>query len=270
MTEKNNASADHRQEVDDRESPSAQVLHDTIYKEAEKELSRSSSALFWSGLAAGLSMGFSMITEGLLMAYLPDTEWEPLVSNFGYSIGFLIVILGRQQLFTENTLTPILPFLQRKDTKTLIKVLKLWAVVLLANLLGALLIAFLSARTMIFDHHVQKAFLDIGLKAIEPPILTTFLRGIMAGWLIALMVWLLPYAETARVWVIIIITYIVGIGHFSHVIAGAVEIFTLGFMNEASWWTTITHYLLPTLFGNIIGGVIIVAALNHAQTVATK
>ena len=92
----------------------------------------------------------------------------------------------------------------------------------------------------------------------------------MAGWLIALMVWLLPYAETARVWVIIIITYIVGIGHFSHVIAGAVEIFTLGFMNQASWWTTITQYLLPTLFGNVIGGVIIVAALNHAQTVATK
>ena len=188
MTEKNKASTDHQEEVDKRESPSAQVLHDTIYKEAEKELGRSTSALFWSGLAAGLSMGFSMITEGLLLAYLPDAEWAPLVSNFGYSIGFLIVILGRQQLFTENTLTPILPLLHRKDTKTLVNVLRLWAVVLLANLLGALIIAFLSANTMIFDHHVQMAFQEIGLKAIEPSAGTIFLRGIMAGWLIALMV----------------------------------------------------------------------------------
>src|SRR5437868_6135333 len=118
------------QEIEDRAAPSGKIVYKAILKEGEEELERSSSALFWSGLAAGLSMGFSLVTEGLLTAYLPDARWRPLVAKFGYSIGFLIVILGRQQLFTENTLTPILPLLKRKDGGTILNVLRLWAVVL--------------------------------------------------------------------------------------------------------------------------------------------
>jgi formate/nitrite transporter FocA (FNT family) len=185
-------------------APSGKVVYKAILKEGEEELARSSSALFWSGLAAGLSMGFSMIAEGLLHAYLPDTYWRPLVAKFGYSAGFLIVILGRQQLFTENTLTPILPLLQSKPVATLGNVLRLWLIVLFANLLGALIVALVAARTNAFDPHVREAFAAIGNKAMENGFATTLLRGIFAGWLIALMVWLLPFAETARIWVIYI------------------------------------------------------------------
>lgn len=260
----------HQQEAQALKSPSAKVVHDSIYKEAVSELSRSSANLFWSGLAAGLSMGFSLIAEGLLRAYLPDAHWQHLVSNFGYSLGFLIVILGKQQLFTENTLTPILPLLHKKSLSTLLNVLRLWAVVLLANLLGTAVIAFVSVRSTLFDPAVQQAFAEIGQQAIAPEAWSTFLRAVFAGWLIALMVWLIPYAETARVWVIIIITYIVGVGHFSHIIAGSVETFGLIFMDKASWEHVLIRYTLPTLAGNILGGVIIVAALNHAQITAGK
>jgi formate/nitrite transporter FocA (FNT family) len=65
-------------------------------KEGQDELARPSSALFWLGLAAGLSMGFSLITEGLLRTYLPEASWQLLVSKLGYRVGFLIVILGRR------------------------------------------------------------------------------------------------------------------------------------------------------------------------------
>lgn len=257
-----------QQEIEDRSSPSGKVVYKTILKEGRDELKRSSSALFWSGLAAGLSMGFSLIAEGLLHAYLPDAAWRPLVAKFGYSMGFLIVILGRQQLFTENTLTPILPLLQRPDAATTFNVLRLWVIVLIANLLGALLVALVLAKTNAFDPHIQTAFAEIGRKAMENGFLTTLLRGIFAGWLIALMVWLLPFAEAARVWVIIFITYIVGLGQFSHIIAGAVEVFTVAARGEAAWLTVFGSYLLPTLIGNIIGGVTLVAALNHAQVVS--
>ncbi|MBD0373658.1 MAG: formate/nitrite transporter family protein [Pyrinomonadaceae bacterium] len=257
-----------QREVEERSAPSGKVVYKAILKEGEEELERSSSALFWSGLAAGLSMGFSLVTEGLLATYLPEAHWRPLIAKFGYSIGFLIVILGRQQLFTENTLTPILPLLKRKDEKTLLNVARLWAIVLVANLLGALLFAWAVARTTAFDPEIQRTFSELGHKAMEPEAATILLRGIFAGWLIALMVWLLPFAETARVWVIIIITYVVGLGNFSHIIAGAVEVFTIAAMNEASWLTVLGRYILPTLVGNIIGGVTLVAALNHAQVVA--
>src|SRR3954467_9003118 len=96
------------QEAEDRSAPSGKVVYHAIVKEADEELERSVAALFWSGLAAGLSMGFSLVGEAILRAHLPDEPWRPLVAKIGYSFGFLIVILGRQQLFTENTLTPML------------------------------------------------------------------------------------------------------------------------------------------------------------------
>jgi formate/nitrite transporter FocA (FNT family) len=257
-----------QQEVHERSSPSGKIVYKAISKEGEEELDRSSAALFWSGLAAGLSMGFSMIAEGLLTARLPDEPWRPLVAKFGYSAGFLIVVLGRQQLFTENTLTPILPLLLKKAKATLANVLRLWVIVLITNLIGALLIALVAAKTNAFDPDTRQAFAEMGQKALEPGFATIFLRGIFAGWLIALMVWLLPFAETARVWVIILITYLVGLGHFSHIIAGAVETFAVGWMGLESWGTIFGSYIVPTLIGNIIGGVTLVATLNHAQVVA--
>ena len=257
-----------QQEAEHRSSPTGRVIYKTILEEGEDELSRPSSALFWSGLAAGLSMGFSMIAEGLLSAYLPDASWHPLVANFGYSAGFLIVILGRQQLFTENTLTPILPLLQRKTAAAFRNVLRLWGVVLTANLIGALIIAVVAARTNAFDPHVREAFAELGRGAMAHGFGTILLRGIFAGWLIALMVWLLPFAETARVWVIILVTYLVGLGHFSHIIAGSVETFTLAAMGQTSWLTVLGGYVVPTLIGNVLGGVTLVAALNHAQVVS--
>src|SRR5215210_2529554 len=127
--------------ADELSAPSGKIVYKAILQEGEEELERPSSALFWSGLAAGLSMGFSFIAEAILHAYLPKAEWTPLVSKFGYTVGFLIVILGRQQLFTENTLTPVLPLLKNKDGKTLVNMLRLWGVVLAANLLGVLILA---------------------------------------------------------------------------------------------------------------------------------
>jgi formate/nitrite transporter FocA (FNT family) len=257
-----------QEEVEERSAPTGKVIYKTILQEGEGELSRPSSALFWSGLAAGLSMGFSMMAEGLLDAALPDEPWRPLVSKFGYSVGFLLVILGRQQLFTENTLLPILPLLQRKDGKTLGQVLRLWGIVLVANMLGALLLAFVVAYTTVFDADVKHAFAEIGHKALEPGFGTIFVRGIFAGWLIAMMVWMLPFAESARVWVIILLTYVVGLANFSHIVAGSVEMFTLAAMGQAGWGEVFGGYIVPTLLGNILGGSTLVAALNHAQVVA--
>jgi formate/nitrite transporter FocA (FNT family) len=113
------------EEIVERTSPPGKVVYEAIYREGEHELERCSRALAWSGLAAGLSMGFSFLMEGLLRDYLPTGRWQPLVAKFGYSIGFIIVILGRQQLFTKNTLTVVLPLLKRKTFSLLKNVSRL-------------------------------------------------------------------------------------------------------------------------------------------------
>jgi formate/nitrite transporter FocA (FNT family) len=257
-------------EAEQKSSPSAHVVYEAIRKEGRHELERKTSSLAWSGLAAGMSMGFSFLTQALLRDHLPDAVWAPLVINFGYATGFLIVILGRQQLFTENTLTVILPLLLQKTVRDLVKVLTLWSVVLLANLAGAFLFAWAASKTGAFEPQLHTSLDAIASESTGQTFGINLLRGIFAGWLIALMVWLLPAAETARIWVIIIITYVVGLGHFPHVIAGAVEAFYAGLNGIRGWPELIGGYGLPTLIGNTIGGVTLVAVLAHAQIVGDK
>jgi formate-nitrite transporter family protein len=254
-----------QQKVEQRISPSAHVIHQVILRQGEEELARPTAALAWSGLAAGLSMGFSLITEGLLQASLPNQPWRPLISKFGYSIGFLIVIIGRQQLFTENTLTPVIPLMQHKDAATARNMLRLWSIVLLANIAGTHLVAWVLASTPAFRPDVQTAFADLALRAMEPEWGVKVLRGVFAGWLIALLVWILGAAKSEGTAIIILLTYVIGLGDLTHVVAGSVESQYLVWKGAISWWHAIGGYTMPALIGNVLGGVSMVAAVNHAQ-----
>jgi formate/nitrite transporter FocA (FNT family) len=259
-----------QKQVDERVAINAKVVYVTIRREGEEELKRPSAGLAWSALAAGLSMGFSLMAEALLTAHLPATAWRPLVSKAGYSVGFLIVILGRQQLFTENTLTVILPALLNRNRKTVLQVLRVWSIILTANLLGTFLFALCIARLPVFDAPVHQTFMEIGLAHLGTGFFISFIRAIFAGWLIALMVWLLPGADTSRIPIIIIVTYLVGLGNLNHIIAGSTTLFYLCATGSLSFGGYFLHFFIPTLLGNIIGGVSLVAALGHAQVVGGR
>jgi formate/nitrite transporter FocA (FNT family) len=253
-----------QKDVEERSAPRTEVVYEAIREEGENELRRKPSALAWDGLAAGLSMGFSLAAEGLLRSHLPDAAWRPLVAKLGYSVGFLIIVLGRHQLFTENTLTVILPLLRRKDARTFARVARLWAVVLAANLVGALLFAWVAGHTEIFRPETREAFAQIGREALEGSFRAFFLRGVFAGWLIAMMVWMLPAAESARFVVVIVMTYLVALAGLAHVIAGSVDVLYVVTTNGAPW-SAYFGWLIPALAGNIVGGTTLVAALGHAQ-----
>jgi formate/nitrite transporter FocA (FNT family) len=178
------------------------------------------------------------------------------------------VVLGRQQLFTENTLTVILPLLHERSASNAKNVARLWIVVLLGNLLGALIFAWVAADTEVFTPAVRHAFTEIGQLALRDDFGTTLWRAVFAGWLIALMVWLLPFAESGRIAVIVLLTFLIGLGGFAHVVAGAIEVMYLAISGAASWNHCVGGFLLPALLGNVLGGVALVALINHAQVVA--
>ena len=247
-----------------------EVVHEAVRREGEAELERSLSALAWSAVAAGLSMGFSLAAEGVLRSRLPEADWAPLVSKLGYSVGFVIVILGRQQLFTENTLTAMIPVLDERSGKGWMDVLRLWAVVLAGNLAGALGFGVVAANTRAFSEGARDAFAKLAAESLSSGFGLTLFRGIFAGWLIALMVWLLPGARNARLPVIVVLTYLVGVCGFPHVIAGSIEVFAFAASGGAPWGRVLGGYVLPTLIGNTLGGVTLVAALNHAQVAADR
>jgi len=262
LTEKQN------EEAEERTSVSAIVVHEAIRKDGDEELQRSASALAWSGLAAGLLMGFSFVAEGLLRSHLPDEPWRPLVVNLGYPLGFLMVIIGRQQLFTENTLTAIIPLLARRNWTTFLSVLRLWAIVLATNLCGAHIFAWVIARSQVLHPEVQAALLDLGREAVNVSFGNAILRGIFAGWLIASVVWMNAATDSGRFTIIVTLTYVVGLGGLTHIVAGAVEVLYLVMTGERSWISIMTGYIVPTFLGNVAGGVSLVSALNHAQVVS--
>jgi formate/nitrite transporter FocA (FNT family) len=256
------------EEAESRTSVTALVVHETVRKDGDEELQRPVSAIAWSGLAAGLSMGFSFLTEALFQSCLPMSPWRPLITKLGYPMGFLIVIIGRQQLFTENTLTAIIPLLAKRNLVTLRAVLKVWAVVLIANLTGAHLFAWCVSSTSLMKPEVQEAMRQLAMEAADVSPGNAVLRGIFAGWLIAMVVWMLAATDHGRIAIIIILTYVVGLANLTHVVVGSVEVLFLVMTGIKTWGSFLLGYMLPTLLGNIIGGVSLVSALNHAQVVS--
>ena len=259
-----------QKQVEDRVAIGVNVVYEGVRREGDEELQRPATALAWSALAAGLSMRFSFIAEVILQTHLLERPWRPLISKTGYCAGFLVVILARQQLFTENTLTIILPLLLRKSQRILFRVLRVWSGVLGANLVGIFLFAQAVARSDLFQPEVQRSLPEIGIEHIGASFGRVFIRAIFTGWLIAMMAWLLPAADSSRVVIIIILMYLVGLGGFNHIVAGSTTMFYLLATGSLGWGTYLVHFFLPTLLGNITAGVSLVAGLGPAHVLGAN
>ena len=214
---------------------------------------------------AGLAVGSSLIVKGLLRYHLPEATWRPLVVHLGYPVGFILVVLGQLQMISGNTLTPIVPLLRRLDGHTLRGVFRVWLIVAVANLSGALAIAAILARTPVFDAPVQVVFTQVSQESMGSNVGVTFLRAIFAGWLIALMVWILHAGESPRWFIVALITYVISIGHFAQALAGAVEVFYLAVSGSTTWLKALGGFILPALIGNVLGGAALLAILSAGK-----
>ena len=235
-----------------------------VREEGLAELDRSFSGLAWSGLAAGLSIGFSFLVQSALQSAMPDAPWRRLVAAFGYCLGFLIVVLGRQQLFTETTLTALIPALTARTGRMALRTLRVWLVVLVANLVGTTALGWVLAQPGTMLPEMASAMGEVAAHTLQPDFWHGTLMAGFAGWLIGLMVWLLPGAGPSRPLIIILLTYSISVCEFPHVIAGSVEAAYLVFGGQASLGQYFAEFLGPTLLGNCLGGTLLAALLNHA------
>jgi len=253
-------------EVDEEALPSqAAAVHEQIRQEGEKELERDALALLFSAIAAGLSMGASLMAKGIFHVNLQDVPGGFLLENLGYTFGFIIVIMARQQLFTENTVTAVLPVMHKPNGGNFLLLMRLWGLVLGGNLIGTALAALAFNHLPIFDDAVRGAFVSISQKVMENSPMEMFVNAVVSGWIIATMVWMFPSAGAAKIWIIILMTWLVALGDLAHIVVGSVEIFYLVFSGDLPWQQFIWPFALPTLAGNIIGGTFIFALISHAQ-----
>ena len=150
LTPEEISSCEERVLVEEHERLSPHLLFQIICKDGDEELSRPTKSLIYSGIAAGVVISFSFIFKAILAMYLPKENWAELITSIGYSVGFIIVILGRMQLFTENTITTVIPLFNHPSIKTFNKIIRLWGLVFIFNIVGTALAAwFLSSSLLV-------------------------------------------------------------------------------------------------------------------------
>lgn len=250
--------------VEELKAANARELHRAVREEGQEELERPTGSLFWSGLAGGLAITTSLIAEAAIAAHTAASPARPLLIAIGYPIGFMMVILGRMQLFTESTVTAMLPLATGPSWAALGGTLRLWGVVLGANLIGTAIAAFVFATPALGDAGLHAGMIEVSMKITERGTLDTFVNAVPAGFLIAIVAWTLPNAREQAALVIFGIVYVVAIGGFSHSVVGSTEAFLLLFAGKIGIGAVLA-FLVPAVFGNLFGGAGLFALLAHAQ-----
>jgi len=251
---------------------SAVEIHDNILEPAKQEMDRPASSLLWSSLASGMVIGFSFLASAFASGLPSDEKLAHAAASAAYPLGFIFVVMARSELFTENTLDPVVPLLEQRNPETLMKLLRMWALLLIGNMIGALIFGWFLARTPIVTADLHPHLQKIAEQTTSGGFGTVLYAGVFAGWLIALMSWVLAAthstaAQLALVW---LCTAPISAFHFRHSIAGSVEAFYQAAAGQAGWGTMLGNFVVPAVLGNAIGGVLLVALLNYGQVAEEK
>lgn len=259
-----NSSRTRDEEIEDAQGLSSPTVYEIISREGLEEMSRPTKSLWFSGVIAGIAISLSLYVMAALRIGLGDTGGASVLEKFGYCVGFLIVILSRLQLFTENTITPILPALTHRDSTMLRKVSRLWCIVFLANLCGTLIAATIPLVTPMFSPEHVAAMLDISLHFAHRPYAEIFFSAIPAGFMVAVLVWMLPNSKGFEFITITMMTFVIALTDTSHVIVGSTELFMVLLDGQTDALSAMARLVLAAA-GNIVGGTVLFAGLAYAQ-----
>lgn len=248
------------------ERPSAEEIYRQVAHNAKAELKRSNTSLAMSGFTGGMFMGFSALGVGIVLGILGTSPGAYLISRLLYPLGFIVVILGRSQLFTENTLYPVALVLAEK--RHLWNTLRLWAIVLPANIAGALGFAALISLTHALPTNMQQAIVKLGVEAVQAHMGAVFWSGVMGGWIIATAAWMVSgsHSISGSILLIWLLTFIVGAGNFAHCIATSGEILTSVLLHQVATLRYV-QWLGAAVAGNVCGGVLMVTLLEYGQAI---
>jgi formate-nitrite transporter family protein len=248
------------------ERPSAEEIYQQVARNAKQELERRSVSLAVSGFTGGTFMGLSALGVGIVVAMLGSGTHAFLLSRMLYPLGFIVVMIGRSQLFTENTLYPVALILAEK--KQLWNTLRLWAIVLPSNLLGAFAFACLVSLTHALPGPITQAIAHLGVEAAQSPPGTVFWSAVVGGWIIATAAWMISgsHSITGSLALIWLLTFVVGAGNFAHCIASSAELLTAVLTGKIGW-PVYAGWLAPAVAGNVCGGVLMVTLLEYGQAI---
>ncbi|MAK98921.1 MAG: formate transporter [Citromicrobium sp.] len=259
---------DHEREiVSSHEIASAKLVHEIIRQRGIEELERPASALLWSAIAAGFVIGLSPYAIGALLNKVPEGPWMPLLMALGYSLGFIAVISGRLQLFTESTVTAVIPLATTPCWSNFNRTIRLWVIVLAGNMIGTFAFALFVHFNLSGQPEIAMHIREDSLKAITAYMDSPFLKGIPAGFMLATLVWAMPNLERQEVFIIAAITGLMYLAGVAHSIVGAAELWVIMLAGQIGVAQGLFGFLVPAVLGNVIGGGLLFGLLAHAQVV---
>ncbi|MBR5914606.1 MAG: formate/nitrite transporter family protein [Selenomonadaceae bacterium] len=241
------------------------MMFKILQHEGEVELNRSFRALAFSALAAGICVSFSFFFRAVFHFHMGDSQFEPLISSLGYTVGFLIVILGRMQLFTENPITTMVPLLNDFSLKKFLKVLRLWSIVFFFNIVGTATAAIFFSLHKAVSPEIANALHEVAMNVMSLHAGDNIIRGIPAGIIIAALVWVAPQTKNFRFITIMFFIYFIALGDFAHVVVGSCEMAYEIIVGDANFFEYFFRFLIPTGIGNVIGGTAIFTILIYNQ-----
>lgn len=251
--------------VEDASRLSARLIYEVIRRDGQDEMTRPVQSLVFSGLAAGILISFSVIGEAIFRTYIPPVTWRFLIENVGYTFGFLLVIMGRMQLFTENTITTVLPLMAHPCRRNVLLVLRLWTVVLTANTVGAFVAAGFLYYSGAFQPQMMESVHALSEHAMSFAPLVAFAKAMPAGVLVAAIVWMLPTTPRNPFFVILTFTWLIAAGDFTHIVAGSVEMAYLIMTGDLGLVYAAFGFFVPVLLGNVAGGTAVFTMITWAQ-----
>lgn len=263
--------ASHEEEKEKRQEP--QKSYKTILEQEIRagltELERPARGLFLSGLSAGLDVSFSLLLMAIMLTLVEGRLSPPvveiLVANT-YAAGFLFVVLGRSELFTEHTTLAVLPVLDRRSPVS--RLGRLWAIIYVTNLAGAAAFAALASWIGPELHIIDpKAFGKIARGLVEHPPLTILLSAVLAGWLMGLLSWLVAASRDtiSQIFIVWLVTASIGFAHLHHCVVGTAEVLSGVFSGQGVTFGDFLYFLGYSTLGNVLGGLVFVALIKYGH-----
>lgn len=246
-----------------------QAILDDEIAAGVRQFGRSRSGLALSSLSAGLDIGFGPLLMVVVLTLFAGRESEPvvrlLVAN-AYAVGFIFVILGRSELFTEHTTLAVLPVLDGKASVSALG--RLWGLVWMANLIGAFFFSWFAVLvTVELGVADVEAFRHLASELIGPAWWAVTLSAVLAGWLMGLLSWLVSAGRDtiSQILFVWLVTALIGFIGLHHSIAGSVEVLMGVFAGSGPSWSDYAFFLIWATVGNAIGGVVFVALIKYGH-----
>jgi formate/nitrite transporter FocA (FNT family) len=242
---------------------STDEIFQRVVATADEEVETSTRKLYLSGLAAGFAITLTFFVYATSKAAFADAS--PFLAPLLYPLGFVYIIMGRYQLYTENTLTPVTLVLTR--VASVPSLFRVWGAVLAGNLSGACVGAFVLANTGVFSPPAAAAAVEIGVRGVETPWWDLVFKALFAGWLVAGLVWLEHAVRDSisRVVLVYLVIFTIPATGLYHIVVSSADVFYLVFTGNVGLLVGLWEFVVPVLLGNTAGGVFLVTLLNYGQ-----